>query len=128
MEALNDRGFRCFLFALLTIYITLGFFGTLWIADEFDSQRTMLTSYGGVPVAMLFYGLCMLTPDWWRSHPHSLIAMVVWLLATFGWGNAMLLNALGGDQWEIVDVEAHQHALDIAHKRGGFGWLYQERF
>jgi hypothetical protein len=128
MEALEEKGFRYFMFGSLSVYVILGFWGTVWIADEFDAERTMIVSYLGVPVVMLFYGLCLVTSGWWRRHPRAMVAMVLWMLATFGWGNVMLLNAIGSDQWEIVDIESHQHALDIAHKRGGFGWLYQERW
>lgn len=128
MRALDDVGFRRFMLVMLSLYVIAGFFGTVWIADEFDDERTLLVSYGGVPVAMLFYGLCLLSPGWWRERPRSLWVMVVWIVAMFGWGNVMLLNSLGGSQSEVVDIESQQHTLDIAFKRGGLGWLYRERF
>lgn len=129
MDIFKDKGFRYFSFAYLGCYILLSTLGALWISDEFDYIRGLL--YGLiVPAAIGFYFINGIIPDFRLQFPRTFYAYIVTLILTFGWGNLLLLNAIGrkSDKPIKISLAINETTVNYSYRRGGFGWLYRFRF
>ena len=50
----EEAGFRIYCLILLSLYLAFGFYGVLWVSDEFDHERSLFYGVFAVPLAVLF--------------------------------------------------------------------------
>jgi hypothetical protein len=124
----NDRTIRNYFLILLGIFCIVGFYGTLWVSDEFDRERSLFYAFAGIPGLIAFYIRILLRPHWIEDFPASFWATVVTLILTFSWGNLLWLNAVSSDQKALVNVTLNGGVYAITHHRGGLGWMYKPRW
>lgn len=116
--------------ALLALYNIAGVYGALWISDEFDYERGYFFAFFAIPLGVGFIAahFMKLLPTRQSSLYRALLASQ---LIAFGWGNALLLNALGARAValnEVSQVDAEKRHFIFARKQGVIGWLYRERW
>lgn len=122
------RSIETYYFGLLCLYALLGFYGTLWISDEFDAERTLFYAFFAVPLA-LYVGVRRVRQAHWREdRPESYWLCVAAVLLAFSWGNFLLLNAISAQEEALVNVTLNQGTYAMTHQRGGFDWLYRPRW
>jgi hypothetical protein len=125
---LNDRHIEAYFLGLLGLYTVLGFYGVLWISDEFDEVRALYFAFFGVPWALYFFIRALLRPQWRFDFPASYWWGVVILFASFSWGNFLWLNAISGQERAVVNLTLNSGVYAVTHQRGGFDWLYKPRW
>ncbi len=124
----QDRGFRIYCFVLFSIYLGLGFYGTLWISDEFDMERSWFYGFFALPLAVLYFSQLWYRPHWWDCAPKKFWGLSILLAICFLWGNLLWINAVSGSQKAVVNITMDGAKYAITHRRGGFDWLYKPRW
>ncbi|SMF40807.1 hypothetical protein [Pseudobacteriovorax antillogorgiicola] len=124
----EEAGFRIYCFVLLCLYLITGFYGVLWVSDEFDYERSLFYGFFAVPFSLLFYAQTWYRPRWWQTHPVSFWTTIIILLLSFSWGNFLWLNGISGSEKAVVNVTINDAAYEITHRRGGLDWLYKPRW
>lgn len=125
---MNDRQIEGYFLGLLALYTLLGFYGTLWISDEFDAERAAFYGFFAVPWAIYFFLRALLRPNWRSEYGASFYGSVLILLAAFSWGNLLALNAVAGNEKALVNITLNNGVYAMTHQRGGLDWLYKPRW
>ena len=125
---MDERQIENYFLGLLGLYTLLGFYGTLWISDEFDQERGWFYAFFAIPWAFYFFIRFVAQRNWRRQAPTSFILALVLLIGAFAWGNFLALNAISGSQRNLVNVTLGQGVLASNNRRGGFDWLYKTRW
>lgn len=125
---MKDRYIEVYFLCLLGLYTILGFYGVVWISDEFDEIRALCYAFFGVPWALYFFIRAVLRPQWRLDFPASYWWGVALLLATFSWGNFLWMNAISGHDRAVVNITLNSGVYAVTHQRGGFDWLYKPRW
>jgi hypothetical protein len=106
------------------IFVALGVYGALWIADDLAEFRFVVLTYAGVPLAAIYLGL--------RLFGKKLRA---WLLAslvlTFSPGYVALMNVLASGDHHVLKRTVPFGSHSVAErdvKRGALGMLYTTRW
>ena len=128
MDFLDDKEFRRFCLIMLFFYLSSGYFGAVWISDEFDTIRMLFFAFVAVPCFALFLGFTLFYQEWWKRWVKSFWALLCVIVLCASWGNFLLVNALGDNQETLVSQTLDDRAVSVAYYRGGFGWLYRRRF
>lgn len=121
---------RRFWFAFVAVYVLSGLVGTAWISDEFDSLRIMAVSLFGLPLVGLAITYCALITRWWTKFFRLRLIGLSLILLIFGWGNLLLLNALGSESRQLLVARnfGKTTSLNVEQNRGAFGTIYQYRW
>jgi hypothetical protein len=125
---LNDRHIEAYFLGLLGLYTALGFYGVLWISDEFDEARAAFFTFFAVPWAFYFFIRALARPQWRANFPASYWCAVALLILSFAWGNSLWMNAISGQKRAVVNVTLEGDVYAMAQLRGGFHWLYKPRW
>ncbi len=125
---MSDQQIERYFLALLALYTICGFYGTLWISDEFDAERALFYSFFGVPWALYVFIRAFVRPDWRVEHPVTFYGSILILVMSFSWGNLLALNAIAGSEKAVVNITLNQGVYAITQQRGGFNWLYKPRW
>lgn len=123
-----DRSIRLYFLALLGLYCCFGFYGTLWVSDEFDRERSLFYAFVAVPCAIGFFIRIVARPQWALDFPVSHWTAVILLVVAFTWGNVLWLNAVSGQEKAQVNITLNGGVYALTHERGGLGWLYKPRW
>ena len=123
-----NRAFFFYCIFILGIYIAGGFYGVLWISDEFDWERGLFFAFFCVPLAVAFYSQSFYKPEWFRESPLLFWLTVSILIASFGWGHFLWINAVSDLSKAVVNITLDGATYGFAHQRGGFDWLYRPRW
>lgn len=115
-------------FWLLALYTLLGFYGTLWVSDEFDTERAAFYAFFAVPLALYVFTRRLRQAHWREDRPETYWLGVVLLLLSYGWGNFLFLNAISAQEKAVVNVTLNNGVYAMTHQRGGFNWLYKPRW
>ena len=120
---------RRFLEAILFLFITSGLYGTFWINDEFSGTRAAAVAFIGIPALTFKILLDFQLPKWRHMWPKWCLICHLSVVATFAWGNILILNAVGEDQTPVVVSKNLSSATVNLHQtRGSFGLLYSTRW
>ena len=128
MNSLEEKEFRIFIFVAIGCYVASGFFGTLWLSDEFDDIRWAMYTVVTVPATTVFFSFWAFVDGWWRKWPRVFWMLFLTMILTASWGNFLLLNAIDDNQETLVSQTLEERAVNMAYFRGGFGWLYRKRW
>ena len=128
MDLFEDLEFRVYFLFLLSLYIGLGLFGVLWISDEFDYERSIIFGFLGIPAVILLFTLVSFKENWWVETVKQFWSLVGVIIICFSWGVFLVLNAISSDNTAVVNLTVKEEKLSVAHKRGGFDWLYKQRW
>ncbi len=123
-----EKNIETYYFSLLALYTLFGFYGTLWISDEFDAERAIFYAFFAVPLALYVFVRRIRQPKWSEDRPESYWCGVVLILLTFGWGNFLLMNAISSHEKAVVNITLNNGVYAMTHQRGGFNWLYKPRW
>ncbi|MCX6130729.1 MAG: hypothetical protein NTX25_16930 [Proteobacteria bacterium] len=124
----QDRTIRLYFLGLLGLYCLIGFYGTLWVSDEFDRERSLFYAFAAIPGAIAFFIRVIARPHWLDDFPLSYWTAVILILTAFSWGNILWLNAVSSQENALVNVTLNEGVYAVTHQRGGFGWLYKPRW
>lgn len=124
----EEKGFRIYCLAMFILYLVTGFYGVLWVSDEFDYERSLFYGVFAVPFCILFFAQTWYNPNWWRTSPGLFWGAILVLGLSFAWGNLLWLNGISGSHKSIVNVTIHDATYAITHRRGGLNWLYKPRW
>ena len=123
-----ERVIQNYFLGLLGLYCLIGFYGTLWVSDEFDKERSLFYAFAAVPALIGFYIKIILKPYWLDDYPVSYWTSIILLICAFSWGNLLWLNAVSSQEKALVNVALNEGVYAITHQRGGLGWLYKPRW
>lgn len=120
------------LLAAVALYSLVGFYGALWVSDEWDLWRAQMMAFLGVPGLGLFYTLHTYLKGWHRPYPKMHLALLVGIFVAMGTGWLSLFNGLTGQDQRKVAVfmagQSSRTSLETSLSRGGLGLLYRKRW
>lgn len=125
---MNDQQIERYFLGLLALYTLIGFYGTLWISDEFDGERAAFYAFFAIPWAIYFFLRAFFRPNWRIDHGTSYYLSALLLLLAFSWGNLLALNAVSGTQKALVNITMNSGVYAMTQQRGGLDWLYRPRW
>ncbi len=125
---LQDRTIRNYFLGLLGTYCLIGFYGTLWVSDEFDRERSLFYAFAAVPGLIAFFIRNIVRPHWLDDFPVSYWTSVIILVLSFSWGNFLWLNAVSSQEKALVNITLNEGVYAMTHQRGGLGWIYKPRW
>ena len=124
----QDRTIRNYFLGVLALYCVVGFYGTLWVSDEFDKERSLFYAFVAVPGLIAFFIRVLSRKDWLDEYPVSYWTCIILLLLSFSWGNLLWLNAVSSQEKALVNITLNEGVYAMTHQRGGLGWLYKPRW
>ena len=110
------------------VYLATGFYGTLWVSDEFDEYRGIFYGIFALPFLTLYCSQIWYRPTWWKDNPLIFWTCTLVLCLAFSWGNAILLNAVSGNKKAVVNITMEGQKYAVTQRRGGLEWLYRPRW
>jgi hypothetical protein len=130
MRSMNpqDRTIRHYFLGLLAFYCLIGFYGTLWVSDEFDRERSLFYAFIAMPGLIAFYIKVLVQKHWLEDYPVSFWTSIILLVLAFSWGNLLWLNAVSSQERAVVNVTLNEGVYAMTHQRGGLGWIYKPRW
>lgn len=117
----------------LALYNLLGCYGSVWISDEFDSERTAVFAFGLIPLSLFFFASWAAGTISWRRIPVVLGWVVGVQILIASWGQLLLANALLDPKPVTLNTVSvreskEKSSLSFARKKGGLGWVYRLRW
>ncbi|HYX38482.1 MAG TPA: hypothetical protein VE954_35720 [Oligoflexus sp.] len=130
MRSMNhhDQSIRQYFLGLLGFYCVIGFYGTLWVSDEFDRERSLFYAFIAMPGLIAFYIKVLVQKHWLDDYPVSYWTSIILLVVSFSWGNLLWLNAVSSQEKALVNITLNEGVYAMTHQRGGLGWLYKPRW
>ncbi len=128
MDVWKDQHIERYFMALFLAYCLTGFYGTIWVSDEFDQERSIFYSFMVVPGLILFLIKYTVQKHWPKDYPVSFWSAILVLMLAFSWGNFLLVNALSSRDRAVVNITLNEGVYAMTHLRGGLGWLYKPRW
>lgn len=125
---LDDRFIRIYFFVVFGLYLITGFVGTIWVLDPFAEYRIGLVTFLTVPTLLCFASGFIWNSHYWRRFPRLFGLFVCLIFLSLFWSQMVLLNAVSGDQPELVSRNVSAMTMNMSAKRGGFGWIYRTRW
>jgi hypothetical protein len=106
-----------------------GLLGIILFVDEFDDIRMTAASFVGMPAVVAWFFLRFHYPVTLIQWKKLRFALLLAITCCFGWGNILLLNAVGDGQQPVeVAQQIGSVTGSVAHLRGPLGIIYRPRF